>query len=182
MPVPSLLHQQQSLRSLSPPRPGLLLPAPPEQFILGPNSNDFPEPPELRVRNFNQVPDCEDVALLWAQVLKTRVRVEEDSTSGPTEISVASGFVSRSDSNASAEPTEPLEGCFNAATYGLSPSELLREERRVQMVLNGSQAQSLSQHPNALFHHSWMILKYLTSLFETKLVFGLITECKVASV
>ncbi|QRW17362.1 Transposase family tnp2 [Rhizoctonia solani] len=158
MPVPSLLHQQQSLRSLSPPWPGLLLHAPPEQFILGPDGNDSPEPPELRVRNFNQVPDCEDVALLWAQVLKTRVRVEEDSTSGPTEISVASGFVSRSDSDASAEPTEPLEGCFNAATYGLSPSELLREERRVQMVLNGSQAQSLSQHPNALFHRSWMIL------------------------
>lgn len=63
--------------------------------------------------------------------------MEEDEPEG-SELSGGTGFVSEPDSDASAEPVEPPGGRFNPATHGISPGELLREEKIVRAVLRGA--------------------------------------------
>lgn len=123
-----------SKRNVAPPEPGLSLRATPEQYATDSSRQTAsPGPPDT-----NTIPDSEDHASLWARVLTSRVQIQEaDAGLGGSELSVATGFVSQTDSDASAEPTDPLGGQFNPATYGISPGELLRKERIVQTVLNG---------------------------------------------
>ncbi|CAE6436081.1 unnamed protein product [Rhizoctonia solani] len=137
MPVPLIIRRQLSMRSPSPPEPGPPLQYQPERFSLS------PVPPDIDV---NQVPECEDPASLWARVMATRIQIQlQEEESDRSELSAATGFVSRSDSDASAEPDDPPRGRFNTATYGISPSELLREGRIVRAVVNAAKNLSQSQ-------------------------------------
>ena len=71
--------------------------------------------------------------------MATRVHVQtvgHESDDEGSGISAATGFVSQSDSDASAEPEDPPQGRYNKATYGISPGELLREECIVAAVLS----------------------------------------------
>ncbi|KAB5587767.1 DNA helicase INO80 [Ceratobasidium theobromae] len=138
--VPAKLQRQRSKRDAAPPAPGMSLSTPPEQYATGSTSDlhhdtTSPNPPDI-----NDVPDSGDHELLWAQVLRSRVQIQEEDV-GSSELSAATGFVSQTDSDASAEPNDPPEGQFNPATYGISPGELLRKERIVQSVLD---AQSIA--------------------------------------
>ncbi|KAH7305686.1 hypothetical protein B0J17DRAFT_725451 [Rhizoctonia solani] len=124
MPVPSIVRKRPSMRQPSPPDSGPPLRATPERPSPAPASFSCPASPDI---DNNPVPESEDPASLWARVMATRIQLQaEDDEPEGSELSAATAFVSQPGSDNSAEPTDPPQGRFNPATYGISPGELLK--------------------------------------------------------